>query len=54
MSDSELATAQLESWVDNRTPVGLVFESGFAVGLTEYGTLERFEGLFAFRNPIHG
>jgi hypothetical protein len=49
MSDLEIATAQLESWIDNKTQVGVVFKNGFAVGPTEYGTLDQG---FIFRNPI--
>jgi hypothetical protein len=52
MSDLEIATRQLESWIDNRTQVGLIFENGFSMGLNECGTLDRFEGLFIFKNSL--
>jgi hypothetical protein len=52
MSDYEIAIAQFESWIDNRTQLGIVFENGFAVGLTEYGTLDHFEECFVFRSPV--
>lgn len=52
MSDVELTTAQLESWVENQAKVGIVFENGLSVGLNEPGTLDRWEGLFVFRNSL--
>jgi len=52
LSDLELAITQLESWIENRTKVELVFESGFVVGFNEPGTLDRWEGHFVFRNSL--
>jgi len=43
MSDLEIATAQLESWIENKATVGLILRVVFAVGLNEAGSLERFE-----------
>jgi hypothetical protein len=50
LNDSEIAKTQLESWIDNKTEIGLVFEFGFAVSFNEYGTLERVEKLVIFKN----
>lgn len=50
MNDSEIAKAQLESWIDNKIEIGLVFESGFAVSFNEYGTLERLEKFVMLKN----
>ena len=51
-SHLEIAITQLESWIDNKAKVGIVLESGFSVALNEYGTLDRFEALIVFKNPV--
>lgn len=52
MNDADVAKAQLESWVENKTELNLVLENGFAVGFNEYGTLERWESGMIFRNSM--